>query len=141
MHQRILLALAIAALALGGATASAATVKPWGAKANPLCAAATKRIAKLPAPETVKQSAGYYASVRGIAIRLTARLRAIPRPTKRARAALRAQGVVNTALGTVVTAAKTGRQARLNAAFRATVVADALADKAFIAAGARTCAD
>ena len=135
------LVMVVLTAALGGATADAATVSAWGKRADPLCAAASAKLRKITEPTSVKASAPYYAKVRAVAIDLTVRLKAIPSPTAAARLALRAQGVVNTAIGKVVTAAKTGSEARLKAAFTEAAAADAKADAAFKAAGAPTCVD
>ena len=141
MHLARALVTILLAATLGVASAQAATVSPWGKRANPLCAAASAKLKKIPQATSVKGSATYYAKSRAIVIDLTAKLKAVPDPTPAARRALKAQGVVNTALGKVVTAAKTGSETRLNAAFKEAVAADAKADVAFKAAGAPACAD
>ena len=141
MHLSRALVTILLAAALGAASVQAATVSPWGKRANPLCAVASAKLKKLTEPTSVKSSAPYYAKVRAIAIDLTGELKAIPAPTPAAKTALKAQGVVNTAIGRVVTAARTGRQALLNAAFAEAATADSKADAAFKAAGAATCAD
>ena len=141
MHLARALVTILLAAALGAAFVQAATISPWGKRANPLCKAATAKLKLIPEPASVKASAPYYAKVRAIAIDLTAKLKAIPAPTATAQRALRAQGVVNTAIAKVVTAAKTGSESRLNAAFKDAAAADAKADAAFRAAGAPTCVD
>ena len=141
MHVARALVPILLAAAIGAASVQAATVSPWGKRADPLCAAATAKLKKIAEPTSVKASAPYYAAVRAITIDLTVKLKAIPAPTPAAKQALKAQGVVNTAIGKVVTAARTGSESRLNAAFAGANAADAKADAAFKAAGAPTCAD